>query len=216
MAKETKQLNLYQKLIEIRKLVEYVQDDADGHKFKYASDTAIIGLIRPKMDELGVYLDQEVVDCQVIPYQVHNKSGSFNTSATKVSILYRWIDAENPESVIERRQVMIDPDVSEQGIGKALTYGMRYFLYKSLVVPTASDDPDLHRQKIENKKPKPLITNEQAKEIEALIGKDEALKTRVLAACGVKLISQITADRYPFIIKGLNAEKQKVKDNESN
>ena len=187
-------LNLYQKLIEIRKEVEYMQKDSDGYKFTYASDTAIIGAIRPKMDELGVFLDQEMVSVEVV-----------GAKCVKVDFLYRWVNAENPTDVIERKQTMFDHDASEQGLGKAMTYGMRYFLYKSLLVATASDDPDLHQQKIQARKPKACLSQDQVGQIMALIGDREDLFKLVVEHYKVGDISAIAADQFNTILNVIKA-----------
>jgi len=192
--KEKAKLNLYQKLILVRKEVEYMQKDSDGYKFRYASDTAIIGAIRPKMDELGIFLDQEMVSVEVV-----------GAKTIKVDFLYRWINAENPTEIIERKQTMFDHEASEQGLGKAMTYGMRYFLYKSFLVATADDDPDAHQSKLLARRPKPSLNKQQIDEIMALMGGRQDIYDGILSHYKVGDIGAIAADQHTTLINGIKA-----------
>ena len=189
MNKEKQQpaLTLYQKLIEIRKEVEYVQHDADGHRFKYSSDTAIIAAIRPKMDQLGVILDQEMVNCELV-----------DGKKCRVDFLYHWIDSATGETIV-RKQTMFDADASEQGLGKAMTYGLRYFLYKSMLVATASDDPDVYKRKQDEKNGKEHMSDQQIFSLLSLIGTNQKLYQEILDGHQVTNVSDIPADQFNSI-----------------
>jgi hypothetical protein len=107
---------------------------------------------------------------------------------------------------------MFDPDASEQGLGKAMTYGMRYFLYKSLLVATASDDPDMHQQKILSRKPKPTLSQDQLNGIMKLIGPHEELFKLIVDHYKVGDLSAIAADQYQTILNVINSRLQNAKN----
>jgi hypothetical protein len=49
----------------------------------------------------------------------------------------------------------------EKGVGKALTYGEKYFLLKTFNIATDKDDPDAFQEKAESyRKPDPITTKE--------------------------------------------------------
>ncbi len=134
------ELNLHQKIIEIRKAVPYLQKDAKSHQYNYVSGASVIEPIRKKMDELGVILAPEI----------DHDSIEWSGTEVKFRMNYVWINAEKPE---ERYPVpwMAAGKQSEasKSFGSALTYAERYFFLKFLNIPTDKDDPD-HR---DNQKP---------------------------------------------------------------
>ena len=63
--RRTKQLitmGIYSKLLEIQRSVRALLPNADGNNYKYISGSKVLGIVRPKMDELGVILKTEVLD----------------------------------------------------------------------------------------------------------------------------------------------------------
>ncbi|MDZ4994794.1 recombinase, partial [Clostridium perfringens] len=55
-------MNLWQKLIEVRKEIENFTKDTKGFGYQYVSGSQVLSKIRPKMDELGVLLKIETDD----------------------------------------------------------------------------------------------------------------------------------------------------------
>ena len=140
MSEEAKKLNIYQKLVEVRKKVLYVQKNAKGHNFKYASGSSIIAEIRKEMDNQNLLLIPNMEDFKAIV-------GS-NKVSSQVTISYTWIDADDPEKQIKTNFTYIDDKIGGcQGIGAILTYSERYFLCKFFQIATDIDDPDAFKKK---------------------------------------------------------------------
>ena len=57
-------MNIYQKLIEVRKLVDFLVKDEQGYQYKYVSGSSLLNTIRPKMDELGLLLVTDVISAK--------------------------------------------------------------------------------------------------------------------------------------------------------
>jgi hypothetical protein len=130
-------LNLYQKLVEIRKQALYVQKESKGFNFNYASGESIICLIRPIMDDLGVLL---VPDMEVFDF-IEIKKGANLVSVPKITISYTWINGENPDERLKTRATFFEDKMAGcQSIGAMMTYAERYFLYKFFQVATGADD----------------------------------------------------------------------------
>ena len=55
-----KGLNIYQKLIEVRKTVPYLQKENSGTQYKYVSSSQTLSSVRQKMDEIGLILIPKV------------------------------------------------------------------------------------------------------------------------------------------------------------
>lgn len=47
-------MGIYSKLLEIQRSVRALLPNADGNNYKYISGSKVLGIVRPKMDELGV------------------------------------------------------------------------------------------------------------------------------------------------------------------
>ncbi len=132
MSEEKKSMNLYQKLVEVRKSVLYVAKGDTGHNFKYANTADLLGAIRPKMDEMGVLLVSNMERFErIMP------------KGMEITMSYTWVNAENPTEQLRTNYTFYEERMTGcQGVGSVLTYGERYFLYKFLSVATDSDAPE--------------------------------------------------------------------------
>lgn len=138
-------MNLYQKLVEIQKSVRALSKNSNAgfgaSSYQYVSGSKVLDFIRPKMDELGILLSQQIdsIENERIDYQV--KSGEKSELLSKVMMTFTWIDAESGEmfSVPFGANGMNNWD---KGLGSALTYAERYFLLKFFHIATDEDDVD--------------------------------------------------------------------------
>lgn len=143
LAKETS-LNIYQKLLEVRKTILYLQKDTKGHNYNYTSGSTLLAQIRPKIDELGLLLLTNV----------RNQNFSFEGGKYIISgeMVFTWINVDQPEEKIET--VLFGAGVDSQdpskAIGKMLTYFERYNLLKTFQIATDNDDPDKFQNKADN------------------------------------------------------------------
>ena len=135
---DIKKLNLYQKLVEIRKQVLYVQKDSKGFgSITYASGFDIICAIRPKQDELNVILKQDVLALDFVSIQ----KGATTISVPKIEVIHTWIDGDDhSERLVTHDFYFEDKMTGSQCIGAMKTYAERYFLYKFFQVATGADD----------------------------------------------------------------------------
>lgn len=138
-------MNLYQKLVEIQKSVRALgKNESAGYGasgYQYVSGSKVLDYIRPKMDELGVLLSQQIdsIENERIDYQT--KGGAKSELLSKVMMTFTWIDAESGEKlpVPFGANGMNNWD---KGLGSALTYAERYFLLKFFHIATDEDDVD--------------------------------------------------------------------------
>ena len=141
-------MNLYQKLVEIRKQVGYIQKDAQGYGYKYAKESELLWAIRPKMDELGVLLSMDMVEAVDVIVEVQNKDKSFSDrKGKKATFVFTWRNSENPEEVDKHQIIVQDAGGDAQTMGGLMTYANRYFLYKFFSIPTDEADPDAYKAK---------------------------------------------------------------------
>lgn len=152
-------MNLCQKLVEIQKTVRGLGKDSNAQSYQYVSGSKVLEYIRPKMDELGVLLVQEIdeIDNQRIDYFV--KSGQKSELLSKVTMTFTWIDAESGEKLPVKFGAN-GMNNWDKGLGSALTYAERYFLLKFFHIATDEDDVDAlpprgNEEPVQVKQPQP-------------------------------------------------------------
>ncbi len=143
-----KKLNIYQKLIEVRKSCAGLQKKNEGFQYKYVSSSDTLKALRGAMDEQGLLLIPEVLSHEIREYEtvkeVHGKADKKGISYfTDLTIQYTWVNSEDPTGdKIVCQWCAQGVDTGEKGVGKALTYGEKYFLLKFFNIHTDKDDPD--------------------------------------------------------------------------
>lgn len=142
-------MNLFQKLIEIRKEIENFTKDTKGYNYSYVSGSQVLSKIQDKMNELGVLLYPVMEDIQddLFDYQVWNKNRKQMEDRTdfviKGDMSYVWQNAEQPEETLKIPfKLYGQQDDISKAYGSALTYSERYFLLKFFNAPTDDADPD--------------------------------------------------------------------------
>lgn len=142
-------MNLYQKLIQIRKDVIEFSKDKEGYGYKFVSGSQAIRKIRDKMDELGVLLVPNIgeTESHTFDYVTYDKKTSQEKQHTDHvvtgSMSYTWINADEPEEMLNVPwKIYGQQDDISKAFGSGLTYSERYFILKFFQAPTDSEDPD--------------------------------------------------------------------------
>lgn len=185
-------LNLYQKLALVRKAVPYLKKETKGQHGVYATESQVVGAIREALDEHGLLLYQDMLEC----------------NATSIGLLakisYTWVDSENPSDTLTTNHFMAENGFDAKTIGKILTYSMRYYLLKFFNVPTDKDDPEAFQERVASSRPVKLMGIDKARELVALSPDDDG-KTydMVCKRFGVEDWQSIPDDQYAYIKNGL-------------
>lgn len=137
-------MNLYQKIIEVRKVAGGFAKDKKSFGYEYVSGNQILNKIKDKMNEVGLILQPSTLAGEHQLFCYTNAKGQ-----DKVDIqvwgemAYTWINADEPaeREVITWAYYGQQDDISK-AFGSALTYSERYFLLKYFGLPTDDDDPD--------------------------------------------------------------------------
>ena len=146
-----KKLNLWQKLVEIRKQVAYIKKEARGFNYNYADGEAVLSRIVPLMNDLNVLLKSEVVQVQPQVWHGKDKYGKDKDEMLYVvPMTMTWINADNPEEREECQWAGTGCNGEEKGYGSALTYAERYFMLKFFNIATGKDDPDNYENTTRN------------------------------------------------------------------
>lgn len=165
-----KEMNVYQKINEVKKIVKTFSKDAKTSgkgAYTYISGSQILSTIKEKMEEIGLLLLPVATEHR--GYQTYNYNNSYGELKTDFlvdgKLYYEWINIDNPT---DRQRVEFEyygqqNDLSK-AFGSALTYSERYVLLKSLGVPTDEDDPDKETDdKTQNTSNLPQNTKQQTR-----------------------------------------------------
>ena len=215
-------MNIYQKLIEVRKTVPYLQKENSGYQFKYVSSSQVLASLKTKMDELGLLLIPSIIKNSVTT-DIHEKAdnnGNIKRTVdyfTELELQFTWVNAEKPEEVIICNWYGQGVDTAgEKGVGKALTYAEKYFMLKFFNIPTDKDDPDSFQSKGNDTPPsksiappialpknnQETITESQAKRMFAIAGNPQIVQD-LLVAQGYKKSTDVKKTEYDKICKEL-------------
>ena len=138
-------LNVHQRLLAVRRAVDAVHKDGDNksQSYKFVSSGNVLGALRDAVNEAGL-----VLECRILNTVFHSKWAEGATSTgqkehlTELHMEFVWVNADNPEEKVVCPWYGQGLDTGEKGVGKALTYGEKYFMLKFFNIPTDGDDPD--------------------------------------------------------------------------
>lgn len=98
---EAKPLNLHQKLLEVKKTVEFLKKEAknEGQRFNYVSSSQTLLSVREKMNEMGLLLIPSVTNREAKVIGQTEKGG--NVIFTELDLTYTWLNVDKPEETLE-------------------------------------------------------------------------------------------------------------------
>lgn len=171
------ELNLFQKIVEVRKSIETFKKDTEGYGYNYVSGSQILSTIKDKMDELGLVLYPKIEGTQdeTYTYQAWDKKNKQYRDKTdfiiKGDMKYIWVNADKPDETLEVDWKLYgQQDDISKAFGSASTYSERYFLLKFFNAPTDEDDPDA-KQTNDRGTGKKLANDKQLNFVDSLLNK---------------------------------------------
>lgn len=159
-------MNLYQKIVEVRKEAKGFYKDKKSFNYAYVTGNQILEKIRDKMNELNLLL---IPSTKLGEHYTHNYLTAKGKDATDFVVsgemAYTWVDGDNPEEKLEVSWAYYgQQDDISKAYGSALTYSERYFLLKCLGLPTDEDDPDLKPQRQQPVKQPPKVVEKTGRD----------------------------------------------------
>lgn len=150
VTQEERKLNVYEKLVEVRKTITSFTKDAKAGegRYEYVSGSQVLKAIKEEMDNQGLIL-QPLLNQKTLRTTRGTKKTKYGESRifTFEGLMgYLWINAENPKDKYFIPWYLTgEQDDPSKAFGSALTYAERYFLLKFFGVPTDDDDPDARK-----------------------------------------------------------------------
>lgn len=132
MTEQVKQIsNIYQRFHEVMKAVEYIQKESRkvNNQYTFVSCESVIEKVRPELVKQGIVTLVDVVS--------HSQDGN----RTEAEVRITFVNIDNPDDRFSVSSFGYGIDSQDKGPGKAVSYGHKYALLKSLNIPTG-DDPE--------------------------------------------------------------------------
>ena|SRR5699024_1465749 len=224
----TEELNLYQKIADVKANIDGFTKDTKGYNYTYVSGSQVLHRIRNKMIENNLLLVPKTSEenyKQIDVTRFNKKAGREITTSefiVEMKLTYVWINADKPEEQFEVTFYAVgqQDDVSKAH-GTALTYAERYFLMKFFNIPTDEDDADAKEKQDKYSKvdPKNIETLENEitmfSELMKSLGKDVSAD-QVKQQLGIKDINQLSNNQIAGMISTLDkwSKQSKSKENE--
>lgn len=217
------ELNLYQKIADVKANIDGFTKDTKGYNFSYVSGSQILHRIREKMIEHKLLLIPNTTNEQWTTHTYKNKKGNEVIDfVVEMDLNYTWINADKPEEQLEVSYHAYgqQSDIS-QAHGTALTYAERYFLMKFFNIPTDEDDADAKQKQDRYSKvdPKNIETLENEitmfSELMKSLGKDVSTD-QVKQQLKIIDINQLSNNQTAAMISTLDkwSKQSKSKENE--
>lgn len=124
-------LNIYQRINEVMKDVDYIQKDAKkvAGQYRFVSHDSVTAALHGPMTKHGIACIPSIIEMK----QDGNR--------TEVKLEVSFINIDNPTDKFSVVYYGHGIDSGDKGIGKAVSYGFKYALLKTFVLETG-DDPD--------------------------------------------------------------------------
>ena len=133
-------MNIYQKINEIMKNIEYLTKDdqvAFGTtKYKAISEEKVTTAVREQLVKQGIIIIP--VEQQSENKELIRTDKSVNM-LTSVHVKYRIQNIDDVNDYIEVESNGTGVDTQDKGVGKAMTYAYKYMLLRTFAIPTGED-----------------------------------------------------------------------------
>lgn len=136
---EAKELNLYQRINEIRKKVDYIQKDKSvstgGGSYKAVTHDQVTAILREHMITFGV-----VCVPSLVASKANDRVGDAKQFRYDATYSFDFVNADKPE---EKLSIIIEAhamDNADKAPGKALSYAKKYAVLKLFEIETGEDE----------------------------------------------------------------------------
>jgi len=200
------ELNIFQRINEVRKEVEYIRKDKQVQNYLVVTHDAVTSELRPSMIKHGIVIvPSQSGGAMVDTGQVTGKGTPITRYEADYSV--HFVNVDKPEDRIIVQVSSHALDYGDKAPGKAMSYAVKMAMLKVFSIETGENE-----ESRQDSKPKPVepITGKQVEGIEKLIEESGSDKDGFLKFCKVGSVSDITSAQYPQIIAIL--EKKKIEN----
>lgn len=163
-------MNIYEKISEVMKRVEYLTKDDKVEfgttKYKAISEEKVTTIIRKELVDLGIVILPVMQESQIT--ELIRTEKSVNQRAD-VHTKYRIQNIEDVNDFIEVESNGSGVDTQDKAIGKAMTYAYKYMLLRTFAIPTGEDPDKISSAETDNKIGKEIENQKITKTMESAL-----------------------------------------------
>lgn len=147
------ELNIYERLSEVMKDVDYIQktNGKNNLKYSFASHDDVTAKCRESFIKHGIYPEIEIIKDSLEKLSIHKEKPGYNGAPAQITdsdayvsyikLKIKFVNIANPSDVAYGEGVGQGIDDQDKACGKAISYAYKYALLKALAIETG-DDPD--------------------------------------------------------------------------
>jgi len=206
------QLNLRQKLAEVRRRIGYVQKRGHNERFNYSYVTAadIAGSVGDLLSELGVVV---IPSLENITYESAASRGEA-TRMAQVVMAYTFADADSGEEIVAKVAGQgVDP--GDKAPYKAMTGALKYALLQSFLLATGDDPEDERPDGRSTATSERRITADEVRALKTLIDETGTDLERVLAYYKVASLEEMAETTYRRALEVLRRKQSQSSQRET-
>lgn len=204
-----KQPNIYQRINQVRRDVNYVRKDITVQGYMAVSHDMVTAALRDSLIENGIIIVSQIIGSATI--QETGMATSKGTPIIRYEARFNiaFISEDNPADSVTQVVEAHANDMGDKAPGKALSYAAKYACLKLFSLETGEDD----ESRIESQPP--TLTNEHLLELrgraEALgMSADEAMDSLAVKVYRVKTISEIPDQWFEDAMQRLDKRHRAV------
>lgn len=139
MGSETESpMNIYQRINEVRKKVEYIQKDASVQGYRAVTHDAVTALVRQHLIDNCIVIVPEVRKSRTeVVGQTQNNNPIYRYEA---KFVIHFVNGDKPEDRISLRTEAHANDTGDKAPGKAISYATKYAILKLFNIETGENE----------------------------------------------------------------------------
>ena len=201
---ENEKMNIYQRINEVRKKVNYAKKDKEvkGQGYKAVTHDMVTALLRNSLIEHGIVIVPRLLDSDITQVGETKNGAPIIRYAGRYEV--EFVNADNPSDKVTVRAEAHANDHGDKAPGKATSYVTKYAMLKLFSIETGEDD----ESRIEGYEGREPINDKQASTIIDLIAASETNTEKFLKWIGAESVETIPQGKYK---QALTQLERKVK-----
>lgn len=143
-------MNLYQRINEVRKAINYVQKDKSvstgGGSYKAVTHDQVTGMVREHMVKHGIVSYPVLVDSQSLPKEVNANMETAKQFRYEATYDFHFVNIDDATDNLVIRIQAHAMDNADKAPGKALSYAKKYAILKLFEIETGEDEESRYQE----------------------------------------------------------------------
>ncbi len=143
-------LNLYQRINEVRKSIDYIQKDKSvstgSGSYKAVTHDQVTAMVRDHMVKHGIVCYPVLVDSQMNAKEVKANMEVAKQSRYEATYDFVFVNIDDPADALTIRIEAHAMDNADKACGKALSYAKKYAILKLFEIETGEDEESRYQE----------------------------------------------------------------------